>query len=579
MNQTSAYNDFIRAHRKAGLQQVLSSITGKSDRLLAYSEVLSKLQTQGQVDRGLREIPLSSIIGSVGRYNDFNRDFLPRQISDKDRWARVKMAFESLEGVPPIEVYQIDEVYFVKDGNHRVSVARELGNEFIEAYVVEVKTRVPITAETQPDELILKAEYVQFLEKTGIDRIYSDIDFSVTVPGGHAKLYEHICVHQYYMGIDFNREIPLSEAVVHWFETVYSPVIEVIKGEAILREFPNRTETDLYLWLLDYQAELQEELGWQIDQEKAAKTLAERFSNRFENIFRRAFLKIRNVVIPGNFETGPAIGSWRLARQRNKQSEAVMFRSILVSLQDTPSGWQVFEQAISIAQLEHAKLSALHIIENENQRNNLQTKSLQEKFNHRLFESNLQGSLAIETGMASNVIIERARWCDLIIVNLAHAPVGAPMDKFRSGFHALIQKVGQPILAVPGEMRPLKNALLAYDGSPKANEALYLVTYLAKKWRLEVRLLTVFSEDSGSIQTEARAHQYAMDYLTSHGVIFSNMLSEGDPAQGILSAASEFNADLILMGSYGYSPLLEVFLGSAIDQVLENTRCPVLICR
>jgi nucleotide-binding universal stress UspA family protein len=330
---------------------------------------------------------------------------------------------------------------------------------------------------------------------------------------------------------------------------------------------------------MEYQAELQEELGWHVDQHKAAITLTEKFSKRFDYILKRVFLKLRNFFLPGNFESGPAIGSWRESRRKDQLTEPVLFKNLLLSFQDTPQGWQVFEQAVYIAQLENAQISALHIVENESQIESSLTQLLHDKFNHRLFEAHLQGSLAVEPGTAADVIIERARWCDLIMVNLAHAPAGAPLEKLRSGFHSLLHKVGQPILAIPGVMKPFKKALLAYDGSPKANEALYITSYLAKKWRLELSLLTVFSEDPAELQNEARAHQFAMDYLTSHDVVFSNMLSEGDPAQQILKSVDEFNADLLVMGSYGYNPLLEVFLGSAIDQVLLNTKCPVLICR
>ncbi|NMC52979.1 MAG: universal stress protein [Chloroflexi bacterium] len=579
MDQSSAYSDFIRAHRKAGLQSILSSLTGRSNELLAYNEVLGKLQTQGQVDRGLKEIPLAAIIGSVGRYNDFDRNFLPRHISDQSRWSKVKVAMESLEGVPPIDVYQIGNAYFVKDGNHRVSVARELHHEFIEAYVVEVRTRVPLTADTRPDDLILKAEYASFLEKTGIDHIIPETDFTVTVPGGYDHLAEHISVHQYFMGIDLQRPVSLEEAVRHWYETIYSPVIGVIKGEGILREFPNRTETDLYLWLTQYQAELQEELGWRVDQQKAALTLKERFSSGFQKARIRLWSRLRAWLVPLGFESGPVIGAWRKSQQAKSQAQPALFRNLLLSLQDSQPGWQVLEQAIILARKENAQISALHLVENEALVNTPQTQSLIARFNQRIQEAGLQGSLAVHPGTAASVISERARWCDMVIVNLAHAPGGLPIEKIRSGFHTLLHKVGQPILAVPGVALPMHKALLAYDGSPKANEALYVAVYLAQRWNLELTLLTVFSEDAGAIRSEARAHQYAMDYLTSHQVAFVNMLSEGDPAEGILNTARDMHADLLIMGSYGYNPLLEVFLGSAIDQVLQNTVCPVLICR
>ena len=106
----------------------------------------------------------------MGRYTDFTRTFLPRRPEDKERWARVKAAMEDPvgKGVPPIEVYKVGDTYFVLDGNHRVSIARQEGTKSIEAHVIEVKTDIPVTPDLQPDDLIIKAEYADFLEKTEI---------------------------------------------------------------------------------------------------------------------------------------------------------------------------------------------------------------------------------------------------------------------------------------------------------------------------------------------------------------------------------------------------------------------------
>ena len=132
-----AIRDFQSARQKAGIQEVLARVTGKSNQLLSYDDVAKKLRLQNRTERGIQNIPLNAIVGSVGRYTDFTRTFLPLQDSDRDRWARVKSAMEGNLGLPPIEVYKVGEVYFVVDGNHRVSVAREQGQEFIDADVRE----------------------------------------------------------------------------------------------------------------------------------------------------------------------------------------------------------------------------------------------------------------------------------------------------------------------------------------------------------------------------------------------------------------------------------------------------------
>jgi len=117
--------DFQNARRKADMQTLLSLLTGKSNELLSYEDVRQKLRAIEGSRRELQDIPLDAIVGSVGRYTDFNRDFLPRNESDQHRWVRVMVEATGLTGLPPIEVYQVGEVYFVLDGNHRVSVARQ----------------------------------------------------------------------------------------------------------------------------------------------------------------------------------------------------------------------------------------------------------------------------------------------------------------------------------------------------------------------------------------------------------------------------------------------------------------------
>jgi hypothetical protein len=192
----SAVQDFRTARRRATFERILSRLSGRSPDLLSYEEVRRKLHAIETPRHELREIPLSSIVGSLGRYNDFTRSFLPISESSRDRWARVKGVSESASGFPPIEVYQIGEAYFVKDGNHRVSVARQADARTIQAYVTEVHSDVPLTPDIQPDDLILKAEYADFLDHTHLNDLRPDADLTVTVPGEYGRLEEHIRVHR-----------------------------------------------------------------------------------------------------------------------------------------------------------------------------------------------------------------------------------------------------------------------------------------------------------------------------------------------------------------------------------------------
>ena len=181
-----AIQDFQSAHLRAKLQGVLARVTGRSNELLSYDEIASKLKLQGRSDKGVQMIPVDAIIGSVGRYTDFTRTFLPRRVEDRQRWANVKaISLDPISmGLPAIEVYKVSEVYFVIDGNHRVSVARQEKWKTIEAHVIEIQTDISLKADVQPDELIIKAEYAEFLELTGGIKMPEFGAHRMTIPGG-----------------------------------------------------------------------------------------------------------------------------------------------------------------------------------------------------------------------------------------------------------------------------------------------------------------------------------------------------------------------------------------------------------
>src|SRR5690554_1406858 len=183
-----AREDFRRARRQAALEELMARLRGRSPRLLSYDEVRRQVGERSRIRRGLQDVPLDAIVGSVGRYEDFTRTFLPRSDSMQERWARVKAVATELEGWQPIEVYKLGDAYFVSDGNHRVSVARQMGLETIPAYVTEIKTRVPLTPDVDLEELVIKSRQADFLKKTALDRSRPDADLTVTDAGGYDAL-------------------------------------------------------------------------------------------------------------------------------------------------------------------------------------------------------------------------------------------------------------------------------------------------------------------------------------------------------------------------------------------------------
>jgi hypothetical protein len=244
--------DYGRARSKALWRQLVSRLTRRPNELLRFEEVRQRLRARAQHYGGLRVVPVAQIIGSVGRYRDFDRAFLPRQTGTKERWVNIDWAHHTEVPLPPVELYQVGETYFVKDGNHRVSVAREHGEEFIDAFVVEVQAPVPIASVVELEEWTRRQDAVDFLVKTRLMQVRPDARVDLTLPGQYEKLLEHVDVHRWFLGIEAGRPIPYEEAVASWYDRVYLPLVEVIRASDILREFPHRTEADLYLWLIEH---------------------------------------------------------------------------------------------------------------------------------------------------------------------------------------------------------------------------------------------------------------------------------------------------------------------------------------
>jgi hypothetical protein len=253
--------DFSRARWKAFVRSVLASLRGEKNTLLSYDEVKEKLRIGGPIYRGLRTVPLSQIVGSLNRYHEFDAAFLPKNDENAGRWQSVDRAFYQEVSLPPIVLYKVGEVYFVVDGHHRVSVAREQNAEFIDAEVRECSTKVKITSGLKSEDLEILQEKVEFIEATGLDHLLPGVDIYLNIPDGFSRMLEHIAVHRYFMGLDEKRDISEREAVLHWYETVYRPITKVIRESGFLENFPGKTEGDLYLWVLDHQEYLNEEEG------------------------------------------------------------------------------------------------------------------------------------------------------------------------------------------------------------------------------------------------------------------------------------------------------------------------------
>lgn len=253
--------DFRRARQQALLTGLLDLVRRRSNDLLSFDEVRVRLNVRGQRYLGHQTIAVNLIVGSEGRYSDFDRHFLPRHDTTKGRWRSIDKAHYQAAVLPPVELYKISDVYFVKDGNHRVSVARQRGQLDLDAYVTELLVDVPLTTATSTHDLLLKEEYSDFLEWTNLHQLRPDERIEFSEMGGYLELVRHINAHRYYLGQNMSRDVERDEAVMSWYDSVYTPIVQVICEQQVLLGFPERTEADVYRWVMDHRWYLHEQIG------------------------------------------------------------------------------------------------------------------------------------------------------------------------------------------------------------------------------------------------------------------------------------------------------------------------------
>ena len=273
-------DDWMRARRQAIWEAVFDVVARRPSELLPLDEVRSRLNVRGSAYRGLQHVPLEKIVGSEGRYADFDRRFLPRRDSTADRWRNIDRAQYQSVTLPPVELYKIGDIYFVKDGNHRVSVGRQRGQKDIDAYVTEYEVDVPLDPSISMRDLLIKEEYSDFLDWTGLARLRPEQRIELSALGGYLELVNHINTHRYYLSVERGGPIEAEDAVASWYDNVYRPVVDAIRQHGILRYFPGRTEADLYLWIMQHRKMLHESEGGDPGAEAATLDYASRYGRR-----------------------------------------------------------------------------------------------------------------------------------------------------------------------------------------------------------------------------------------------------------------------------------------------------------
>ena len=267
---------FNQARNRAFWDQFLGGVQGREAQLLDFNEVSNHLNLKTAIYRGAQSIPLEKIVGSVGRYKDFTGAFLPVNEDMRERWQRVAMLYLDpvSSGAPPIEVYKVGDAYFVKDGNHRVSVANQMGLETIEAYVWEYPEPLDgLASDTDIDTLLLESEHREFLEQTHLDTLRPGHNIVITEPGGYLELLGQIAYYQQALTKIDGHPVTYEHAVTAWYDMIYELTIDLIKEEGVLEIFPDRTLADFFVWTTRHQRQLAERYGKRVGMREAARDI------------------------------------------------------------------------------------------------------------------------------------------------------------------------------------------------------------------------------------------------------------------------------------------------------------------
>ncbi|MCQ2589412.1 MAG: transcriptional regulator [Treponema sp.] len=290
--------DFHRARNKAFFNEIQHLLNPEEVSLLSFNDIKQMIKPINETYIGMCIIPIEKIVGSEGRYHDFDNHFFPKSSFLKNRWEHVDEAALKDIVLPPIKVYEIAGLYFVRDGNHRVSVAKSRGTEFIDAEVVSLQSEIKLKETSSITEItkqIINYEKRVFYAETSFGDIteYWCLDFST--PGRYDVILNHILTHKYYLNQEKEAEVSMEDAILSWFNNVYLPIASSVSQKKILRQFHGRTLGDMYVWIVRYWDQLKQKFGNDIQIEVAVEDFSKQYKiplgKRILNQIKRIILR------------------------------------------------------------------------------------------------------------------------------------------------------------------------------------------------------------------------------------------------------------------------------------------------
>ena len=307
---------------RAFLQEMLSLLRGQSAELLCFDDVRARLRLRAESYKGLQDIPVDKIVGSVGRHKEFTQTFLPKSNETRERWSRVYAKMNSMEGVPPIEVYKVGDTYFVRDGNHRVSVARQIKAKTIQAHVTELPTEIKLEPGMTLEDLDDAALYLNFLDQTELKYTrphHQSIQLSD--PSGYAELLAHIYLHGQVMEQIRGEPVLMSEAAADWYDNIFRPAVTLIRKHHVLErtgEEKEHNEADLYVWMVDHLRDIRRQFGHEAETPKFSHALVDYLTEKKIPIPRELLDEEDDSVILSRTQAMKAVRD-EAYRQRNDE--------------------------------------------------------------------------------------------------------------------------------------------------------------------------------------------------------------------------------------------------------------------
>jgi hypothetical protein len=292
---TASNQEFESAMFVSLLKNLKYLLVGRNNELLSFEKIKKGFGLFKRNNLGVRPVFVGDIIGSMDRYSDFDRYFLPKKAHLQRRWAQIHNLLLRDVILPPVKLYKVGKVYFVLDGHHRVSASKKMGVKYIDAEVIEYVTDVEITPDMDPKEIVLLIERENFLNLTGLKINRPGIKTRITAPGQYDILLGQInkLLVQLNENIKEDKKLlTFEEASLIWYDNIYLPAIETIKNYGILEKFPNRTKTDLYIWINEHKRYLSLKYGREVVIKFAAKDIMRMYS---KNPLRKLALSIVNL--------------------------------------------------------------------------------------------------------------------------------------------------------------------------------------------------------------------------------------------------------------------------------------------